>query len=225
MNHSESLFLSLWKNPKILDAGESYHGLDFLRRTLNHRRSTTLGSGLGGHIAHHWPRQLRGELILPSRPPTDRPGAATARQKECGGHGPDLPQLCQTPLFRQDTVKAHLSNMGGPASEASAASSTRFVATRIYISPCAADPPPPPCCPGRMQPVRAGCEQHKNTPQSKQSAGALFLGTGWGRYLQRVAQPRGEAAPCYPYRPFLTTEPRAGSRCRPPVTHARENAG
>lgn len=141
--------------------------------------------------------------MLPSHPPTDRPGAATARWKECGGHGPDLPRLCHS--LRQ-AVKDHLSNMDGPASEASAASPTRFVAPCIRISPCA-------------HAAREGglCA----TQQRSQSVGDASLGRGRGDPRRRMAHPRGDAAPYAPCVPFLTTEPGASPRYLPPLTRSR----
>jgi len=159
--------------------------------------------------------------MSPCHPPTDRPGAATARQKECGGTALTLPPFAFLLYFRQDTVQAHLSNMDRLASEASAASPIRFVAPCMHISPRAANPPPPPCCPRRaLSPERACSENNKELSMKAKLVQAISLGGVWEGCLQRVAQLRGKAAPCCPYGPFLTTEPRDRPRYGPPLANS-----
>ena len=139
------------------------------------------------------------QLTGPEQPRRDR--------KSVEGTALTLPTFAFLLYFRQDTVKAHLSNMDGLASEASAASPTRFVAPCMHISPRAANPPPPPCCPRRaLSPARACSENNKELSVKAILVQAISLGGGWEGYLQRVAQLRGKAAPCCPYGPFLTTE-------------------
>ena len=50
----------------------------------------------------------------------------------------------------------------------------------------------------------------------QQSVKPISLCGGWGDLVWRMTPPRDDAAPHIPYHPFLTTEPSAGSRCRPP---------